>query len=81
MEDIESGLASLVADVRRLKIQPVAVPALGCGLGGLPWAEVQQRMREAFEQLPEVRWLVFEPMSVYPDREDISANSVKQGPQ
>ena len=61
MEDIESGLTALVSDVRRLGIRSIAVPALGCGLGGLPWPEVQRRMRDAFEQLPEVRWLVYEP--------------------
>ncbi|MCO5761728.1 MAG: macro domain-containing protein, partial [Chromatiaceae bacterium] len=40
MEDIESGLKALVADVHRLGIRSVAVPPLGCGLGGLPWPEV-----------------------------------------
>ncbi len=61
MEDIEAGLEALVGDVRRLGIRTIAVPPLGCGLGGLPWPEVQQRMRAAFEQVPEVRWLVYEP--------------------
>lgn len=61
MEDVEAGLAALVGDVRRLGIRTIAVPPLGCGLGGLPWPEVQQRMRAAFEQAPEVRWLVYEP--------------------
>lgn len=61
MEDIESGLTALVSDVRRLGIRSIAVPALGCGLGGLPWADVHQRMRETFDQLPEVRWLVYQP--------------------
>lgn len=64
MEDIESGLVALVADVRRLHILSVAVPPLGCGLGGLPWPEVQRRMREAFAQVPEVRWQVYEPAGV-----------------
>lgn len=38
-----------------------AAEALGCGLGGLPWPEVERRMRDAFEQLPKVHWLVYEP--------------------
>lgn len=70
MADIESGLVALVADVRRLGIRSVAVPPLGCGLGGLPWPQVQRRMREAFEQLPEVQWLVYEPAGS-PDARDI----------
>jgi O-acetyl-ADP-ribose deacetylase (regulator of RNase III) len=61
MEDIETGLEALVSDVRRLGIRSIAVPPLGCGLGGLLWPEVQQRMRAAFDQAPEIHWLVYEP--------------------
>lgn len=61
MEDIDAGLKALVSDVRRLGIRSVAVPPLGCGLGGLLWSEVQRRMREAFDKLPDVHWLVYEP--------------------
>ena len=61
MEDIEAGLVALVAEVRRLGIRSIAVPPLGSGLGRLPWPEVRRRMQEAFEQVPEVRWLVYEP--------------------
>lgn len=68
--DIESGLVALVADVRRLGIRSIAVPPLGCGLGGLPWPQVQRRMHEAFEQLPEVHWRVYEPAGS-PDAQDI----------
>lgn len=32
IEDIRSGLESLIADVRRLDIRSIAVPPLGCGL-------------------------------------------------
>ncbi len=35
VEDIRSGLAALVADLKTLEIASVAVPPLGCGLGGL----------------------------------------------
>lgn len=61
MEDVESGLGALVGEVRRLGIRSIAVPPLGCGLGGLPWSEVQRRMRAAFEQVLDVHWLVYEP--------------------
>lgn len=61
MEDIETGLKALVADVQRLGIRSVAIPPLGCGLGGLSWPEVCQRMQLAFQELPHVEWLVHEP--------------------
>jgi len=44
-------------------IRSVAVPALGCGNGGLRWHDVLQGIRTAFELAPEVRWLVFEPVA------------------
>ena len=61
MEDIETGLRSLVIDVRRLGVRSVAVPPLGCGLGGLPWEEVYQRMQLSFRAFPHIDWLVYEP--------------------
>lgn len=74
MADIEAGLDALVEEVRRLRIRSVAVPPLGCGLGGLPWPEVQTRMRAAFERMPEVRWLVFEPAGA-PDPKEIRSRT------
>ena len=41
IEDIESGLASLVAEIRARSIRSVAVPALGSGLGGLHWPPME----------------------------------------
>src|SRR6266496_2789667 len=38
--DIRSGLEALINDVRTLGIRSIAVPPLGCGLGGLDWREV-----------------------------------------
>ncbi len=61
IEDIESGLLALIADVKRLDIKSIAVPPLGCGLGGLDWSEVRPRIEEAFASLPDVRVLLFAP--------------------
>jgi O-acetyl-ADP-ribose deacetylase (regulator of RNase III) len=60
-EDVESGLQALVADVRRLGISSIAVPPLGCGLGGLDWGKVRPMIEKAFAQLPNVCVLLFEP--------------------
>ncbi len=68
IEDIESGLASLVAEIRARSIRSVAVPALGSGLGGLHWPAVRRRMQAVLEKLPEVKIVIFEPRSGPPIR-------------
>ncbi len=61
MDDIESGLEALIADVARLSIKSIAVPPLGCGLGGLNWSDVRPRIEKAFASLPDVRVQMFAP--------------------
>ena len=38
IEDVESGLISLVQEIRSLGIRSIAIPPLGSGLGGLNWS-------------------------------------------
>ncbi len=61
MQDIENGLAALVQEVRDRNIRSIAIPPLGCGLGGLQWAEVRPKIEAAFEALPDVKVFLFEP--------------------
>lgn len=61
MEDVAAGLDALVAEVCRLRIRSIAVPPLGCGLGGLEWDEVRPMIEQAFAALPDVRVQLFEP--------------------
>ncbi len=61
LEDIDSGLRALVEDVRRLKISSIAIPPLGCGLGGLDWPVVRSMIQEAFKQIPETCVLLYAP--------------------
>ena len=63
MEDIEAGLQTLVAEVRKRDIHSIAIPPLGCGLGGLCWTDVRKRIEEAFKDLAGVRVLLYEPKS------------------
>ncbi len=60
-EDIEAGLVDLVAQVKRRGIRSLAVPPLGCGLGGLDWERVRPMIERAFLGLDDVRVLLFEP--------------------
>lgn len=61
MTDIESGLVSLVEEIRTRGIRSVAVPPLGSGLGGLEWSEVRGRIHAALEELDDVKVVIFEP--------------------
>ncbi|MCA9527368.1 MAG: macro domain-containing protein [Myxococcales bacterium] len=61
LEDIDAGLLDLVAQVRDRGIRSIAIPPLGAGNGGLNWADVRPRIVEAFQALPDVRVLLFEP--------------------
>ena len=61
IEDIQSGLKALTEVVQEQGIRSIAIPPLGCGLGGLNWSDVYPLIVEAFAALPEVNVLLFEP--------------------
>nr|WP_205703883.1 macro domain-containing protein [Candidatus Chloroploca sp. Khr17] len=61
IEDIQAGLVDLIRFIRQEQIRSIAVPPLGCGLGGLHWEDVRPLIIEAFQPLPEVDVLLFEP--------------------
>jgi len=48
-------------EIKDRGIRSVAVPPLGCGLGGLSWKVVRPRIIQAFDELPDVRVLLFQP--------------------
>jgi O-acetyl-ADP-ribose deacetylase (regulator of RNase III) len=61
IEDIQIGLTSLINEIRKLGVSSVALPPLGCGLGGLRWEDVRPLIERAFAALPEVHVVLFEP--------------------
>lgn len=61
IEDIQSGLEALVVEVQQLNIQSIAIPPLGCGNGGLNWADVKPLIVQAFTELPDLEIILFEP--------------------
>lgn len=62
LEDIQRGLVSLVEEIRRRGIRSIAIPPLGCGLGGLDWSTVRPLIEAAFQPLPDVQVLLYEPV-------------------
>lgn len=61
-EDIESGLAALRDYLLELGNVSVALPALGCGNGGLEWTKVSAMIEKALEGL-DAHIKVFAPSS------------------
>ena len=61
LEDIQAGLKDLVKVLRDRKVRSVAIPPLGCGLGGLDWNVVRPLIEKAVSELPELCVYLFEP--------------------
>jgi O-acetyl-ADP-ribose deacetylase (regulator of RNase III) len=86
LEDIEAGLKDLVKTVRELHIQSIAIPPLGCGLGGLNWSDVRPRIEAAFQPIieaafqpiPEVHVALFEPSGPPDDAEMIKRSKTPE---
>lgn len=58
---VRDGLKDLVRVVREHGIRSLALPALGCGNGGLAWGQVRLEIETALAELSDVEVLVFEP--------------------
>ncbi len=61
IEYIEEGLIDLIETVRVFQIISIAIPALGCGLGGLPWTQVRGTICAAMVDLPDAKVMVYPP--------------------
>jgi len=59
-----------------LGIKSIAIPPLGCGYGGLKWPEIRELIEIAFDQLPDVQVLLFEPKGT-PDVESMPVDPKK----
>jgi O-acetyl-ADP-ribose deacetylase (regulator of RNase III) len=66
LEDIEAGLAALLADAARLRIRSIAIPPIGCGLGGLPWQHVRPLIETTFALQPDVVVHLYPPGPAHP---------------
>lgn len=76
IQDIRKGLDSLVAEVKRLKIKSIAIPALGSGLGGLDWLQVKSIIVDAFSTFNDIEILLYEP-HYSPSVQNIEVNTKK----
>lgn len=63
LSDIEAGLDDLVDVIRREHIGSIAIPPLGCGHGGLDWADVEPMIRAKLDVLEDVDIRIYPPSS------------------
>ena len=61
LEYIESGLKDLVLIIKDCNIKSIAIPALGCGCGGLDWSTVKQVIEKYLSSLKDINIIVIEP--------------------
>ena len=55
---VKSGIEALAEFVRKKRIKSVALPLLGCGLGGLDFFEVKILMDEILTAVSECEWFI-----------------------
>ena len=60
LKDIHDGLQDLVRCIEIHEIKSIAVPPLGCGNGGLDWADVHKLIVEALQSV-DVKVLLYPP--------------------
>mgnify|MGYP000880146280 FL=1 len=58
IEYIENGLDDLIKVIKELDIKSIAIPPLGCGLGGLDWTIVKQIIETKLSKL-ECKIIIF----------------------
>lgn len=66
IEYIEGGLDSFVKLLPQIKVKKIAIPPLGCGNGGLLWADVKAVIENKIAGLADkYDFIIFEPSSAY----------------
>lgn len=62
LEWVRDGVAALAREIRARHVTSVAIPALGCGLGGLAWADVEQLIRSGVDGLEGLDVRLYAPV-------------------
>ncbi len=76
LEYISRGLTDLKEKIKDLKIDSIAIPPLGAGLGGLNWPDVKNLIIKELAELEDVKIILYEP-SGSPAPEEIRVRTKK----
>ncbi|MDQ3231917.1 MAG: macro domain-containing protein [Pseudobdellovibrionaceae bacterium] len=72
MEYIESGLNDLREVIKYYDLKSIAIPPLGCGLGGLDWQKVKPLIQDKLKDFENVNIIVFEPSAAPKPHDQVS---------
>ncbi len=61
LDDVTQGLHALAGAIATNTIRSIAIPPLGCGLGGLPWPDVRQLILHHLSTLDGVDVVIHGP--------------------
>jgi len=70
LSDIENGLKYLSENYARMEISSLALPPLGCGLGGLDWAKIKALIEKYFGPIEDLDVYVYEKQDILSLPED-----------
>lgn len=64
LQDIDDGLKYLAESYKDMGIQSISTPALGCGLGGLNWQDVQSLFEKHLGPIADLDVYVYVPQNI-----------------
>jgi O-acetyl-ADP-ribose deacetylase (regulator of RNase III) len=76
--DCSTSPRAIVDEIQNRDIQSIAVPPLGCGLGGLNWGKVRPKIEDYLAQLSHVQIVIFEPKGA---PEAVKMTHIKEAPR
>ena len=71
---VEEGLEALQAEIKTHGIKSIAIPPLGCGNGGLDWADVKPLIVSMLSGLDDVEVVVFPPKDAVDEPEHVHSS-------
>jgi O-acetyl-ADP-ribose deacetylase (regulator of RNase III) len=66
-DDIANGIVGLIEVISRMEIDSIAIPPLGCGLGGLDWGHVEPLIRAVAMECVGTDVVIYHPAPIESD--------------
>lgn len=67
---VEDGLLDLMTYLKITPVTSIAIPALGCGEGGLGWHDVYPRIVSLAAVFPDIHFLIYPPKEKKRERQE-----------